>query len=1001
MSRTDARFSQADIYLAYRKAKAEAFYENTHFHALAFAKFERNLERNLGKLHSVLNDSENNWFNTSKFIGSYAYLPKSLAPSRHAEDPVFFRHLDPVQEWKRQWRANKKKRLSASFRLVIKPTVSFQVVSALWLLKVGHKFDACLDSRYAFANRIRRFRGDGDSISSDTVGEVNTDCVGLFPPYFSAYRNWRQKGLDSMRSVLEDGGKVLAVTMDLARYYHNVSPAFLLKPKYLSYLDLSLSSSERLFTQELLCAIETWYQSTPDHKERQEGALPVGLSASKVIANVLLVELDRRMVSKIQPVYYGRYVDDIFLVVKPEKRFEGGLQVMRWLNNSLKPIAKIGTDGADGSPDLRITLPYARDSELLFTGTKQKIFSLEGNHGLDLISQIEHQIRAQSSEYRLLPLLPSSTEEMASRALLAQPEAALEADALRKADAVSVRRQGFSILLRNVECYARELRSSMWKQQRESFYSLVYRHVVTPTGVFEYFGYINRVFGVLVASGDFVRALELLERLDTVFDVLEETTSAGTKAKLQLELCKEHFARGLLQVLIQATTVVRFPWLRKKAELLQLLRAINGMSDSVSTTRSLPVLRRLSKELLFADLGRRPYRALWLGRGRHVVKSPPVPNGTEIRRLLRLGAIRKFRKAAGLKTPHWPAVAFPTRPVTLSEVTKAAPELLGQPSQLRDAVFALRGARTRPDDQVRMTYPLDQVAAPELEVYSGESAKRTVAVVSLLTTQEEFEAALKKRPKLSVARYERIRRLINNILRDSPELDYIIFPECSLPSLWAGGIAFTLAMRGISLIAGLEYMVTPKGVRNDALVSLATRWPWYRTSVIYHQPKFQPAHGEKAALYKHGRMKLYVPPNTKAPVYVHGGFCFGVLICSDLTNIQHRFDAQGEIDALFVVEWNRDIRSFSSLVEAAAQDLHAYIVQVNNREYGDSRIRAPKREEYERDVIRVRGGERDYFVVASIDFEELRDFQRAPKSNGPFKPLPIGYRMSERRKSGL
>lgn len=1000
MTKSNTRFSQSDIYLAYRKAKAEAFYENTHFHALAFAKYERNLERNLGRLHSILNDSESNWFKNLEFVGSHGYLPKSLTSSQYVEDPVFFRHLDPVQEWERQWRANKRKRVSASFRLVIKPTVNFQIVSALWLLRVGHKFDACLDSKYAFANRMRRIRGNAESNSKDNVGEVNTDCLGLFPPYFSAYRKWRQKGLESMRSVLEDGDQVLAVTMDLARYYHNASPLFLLQSKYLSYLNLSLSKAESLFTQQLLCAIETWYRSTPDYSDRPQGALPVGLSASKVIANVLLAELDSRIASEIKPVYYGRYVDDIFLVVKPKRRFKDGLQAMRWLRDSLKPIAKIGTDSADGNPDLRINLPYARDSELVFAGTKQKIFSLEGNHGLDLVSQIEHQIRAQSSEYRLLPLLPSSTEEMASRTLLAQPEAALEADALRKADAVSVRRQGFSILLRNVECYARELRSSMWKKQRESFYSLVYRHIVTPNGVFEYFGYINRVFGVLVASADFGRALELLERLNVVFDVLEKTTSAGTKTEPQFALCKEHFAHGLLQVLIQATTVVRFPWRRKKTELLQLLRAIRGMSDSVRTPRSLPALRRFSKELLFADFGRRPYRALWLAGGQHSVKSPPVPRQTEIRRLLRLGAIRKFRTAAQLKKPHWPAVAFPTRPVTLSEVTKAAPELLSKPSQLRDSVFALRGARTRSDDQVRMTSPSEPVVVPELEVYSDSNSKRTVAVVSLLTTQEEFEAALTPRPKLSVARYERIRRLINNILRESAELDYIVFPECSIPALWAEGIAFTLAMRGISMIAGLEYVVTAKGVRNDALISLATRWPWYRTSVIYLQPKFQPAHGEKATLYKHGRKKLYVPSKSKAPVYVHGGFCFGVLICSDLTNIQHRFDAQGEIDALFVVEWNRDIRSFSSLVEAAAQDLHAYIVQVNNREYGDSRIRAPRREEFERDVIRVRGGERDYFVVASIDFEELRKFQMAPTENGPFKPLPIGYRMSERRQNG-
>ena len=36
-----------DIYRAYRKAKADAFYETSHFHAQTFAKYEKNLRSNL------------------------------------------------------------------------------------------------------------------------------------------------------------------------------------------------------------------------------------------------------------------------------------------------------------------------------------------------------------------------------------------------------------------------------------------------------------------------------------------------------------------------------------------------------------------------------------------------------------------------------------------------------------------------------------------------------------------------------------------------------------------------------------------------------------------------------------------------------------------------------------------------------------------------------------------------------------------------------------------
>jgi hypothetical protein len=131
---------------------------------------------------------------------------------------------------------------------------------------------------------------------------------------------------------------------------------------------------------------------------------------------------------------------------------------------------------------------------------------------------------------------------------------------------------------------------------------------------------------------------------------------------------------------------------------------------------------------------------------------------------------------------------------------------------------------------------------------------------------------------------------------------------------------------------------------------------------------------------------------------VHGGYCFSVLICSDLTNITHRNALRGELDTLFILEWNSDVKTFSSLVEATAFDLHTFVVQVNNRLYGDSRVRAPAKAEYLRDVVQVKGGISDYFVLGEIDYRGLRKEQRGDVTKPVFKPMPIGFRMSDRRR---
>jgi hypothetical protein len=1005
MDPKDNRYiSLSDLYLAYRKAKAEAFYETTHFHALAFSEYETNLDRNLRALSAVLHDPRASWTTDASWLGGYAYAPKSVdLPQVNETERIFYRFLDPVEDWERQFANSRQKRVKASFRLVIVPSVDFQILSALWILKVGHKFDAALDPDLSFGNRLRRSR-ESEWTDSGIQRSINTDCVGLFAPYFSAYAKWRAQGLAAMRASLEARDRIVVVTMDLQRFYHRVSPTFLLRDAFLAAVRVSLDDDERRLTKQLISAIQTWYEATPDRTEHPSGAIPVGLSASKIIANVLLTEFDQKIQKNVDPVYYGRYVDDIFMVVRLKDSPLTGDDVMRRLADQVPDLLKYKAHvpGSEGASGLKVSLPYARDSELFFTGSKQKVFNLAGSHGLDLVTQISEQIRKHSSEHRLLPLLPSSAEGMASRALLAQPSATLEADALRKADAISVRRLGLSLLLRDVESYARDLQPSVWKARRLELYGLVQRHVVTPVGFFDFSSYIHRAFGLMVACGDFDEATELLSRLVKVAGLLQDTTTAGKTDSEQFEMCLRFYAQALAQVALQASTVTRFPWKRGR-QFLSVLRSIRNVHMDVALPNSVQKARQVSTRLLHHDWGRRPYRDYWIHNARRELPNPPVPSPIAVRKIL--NGVRVFRTEASLRIPYWPGIVFPTRPLSLSEITLEAPHLIRDQKKLRRVLFAMRGARMRDWDGPSIIPPETPTRAEELVVSTKTRRKVRIAVPSLLTTEKELNAARDGRPRLGIERYERIRRISNDMMKENPQPHYVVYPECSLPLNWATSIAYKLATRGISMLAGIEYQPTRSGIRNDVLISLSTRWPWYASALTFRQPKSAPAHKERESLWKAGHKRLYRPkPQELAfPVYVHGDFCFGVLICSDLTDVALRNRFQGSVDALFVIEWNQDVDTFGFLVEAAAQDLHAYVVQVNNREYGDSRVRAPRRIVYERDSVRVKGGLSDYHVSAQIDFEALRHFQRksGSSSEGDFKPTPIGYKMSARRQGGL
>ena len=127
------------------------------------------------------------------------------------------------------------------------------------------------------------------------------------------------------------------------------------------------------------------------------------------------------------------------------------------------------------------------------------------------------------------------------------------------------------------------------------------------------------------------------------------------------------------------------------------------------------------------------------------------------------------------------------------------------------------------------------------------------------------------------------------------------------------------------------------------------------------------------------------------------------MVCSELQNSKARIRFQGAVDALMVLSWNRDLDTFASLIESAALDVHAYIVLVNNRKYGDSRVRSPAKESFLRDIARLRGGDNDFVVAATLDIAALRAFQsrakRWPEEEDTFKPIPEGFRLQDNRKT--
>lgn len=343
---------------------------------------------------------------------------------------------------------------------------------------------------------------------------------------------------------------------------------------------------------------------------------------------------------------------------------------------------------------------------------------------------------------------------------------------------------------------------------------------------------------------------------------------------------------------------------------------------------------------------------------------------------------------------------FPTRPFTLAELFVLVNEPFAENSQkdIQAVVLALRGF-TLSEKMPRID------GKGVLQIPDGEMRpKHTIAVSSWKTRYDSWVASVTRTSDPDhLGRYARMNRLVNSVLSQPKGARYFILPELAVPAHWFMRIALKLQGRGISLITGIEYLHASKGrVRNQVWAALSHDGLGFPSMMIYRQDKQRPALHEEKELQRLAGVELKPDKAWKSqspPVLQHGHFRFAVLVCSELTNIAYRTALRGQVDALFVPEWNQDTETFNALVESAALDIHAYIIQCNDRLYGDSRIRMPHQDNWRRDVLRVKGGIEDYCVTGEIDIQALRQFQSSYRSpSGPFKPVPDGFAINHDRK---
>lgn len=1006
----DTQFQLHDLALAYRKAKVDLYY-SSHANLQEIVDYEGDLESNLVRLLEKLNTADEGWINEADFLGSYILVPAGAPQAGRYNDNNLF-HSDPNVRWRAQQTDSENKKDPIELRLMAQNSVEFHVLSALWLMEVGDHFDAKL-SQSAYGNRLRRTEKK----------DLNKLSVGSFNPYMKHYREWRDRGINAIKTGLAADKSLVALSTDFSAYYHRLSPDFMLNQEFCKSHSIQLNSLQSKLHRLFIKALQNWAKTTP-----LKAGLPVGLPASAVVANMALLELDKVIQRELSPIYYGRYVDDIILVFENSKSFECESEVWDWLSEQLNNLLS-----AEDDDTIRYRPDYLSDCRVELSKAKTKMFFLDPKYGPYLVDSISRHIQERGSEWRALPNLPESAEDVKTSIVYALDSSGAPSESLGKADQVSARRAAFALKLRDFEAYARDLNPADWEDQRHALFEVAVQHILVLPNYLDMASYLPRLIRLATACEDFQKLKKMLEALDRLHSELQTQECFGIKGnkKLSEQISNKEVLESLIrhaESMLKDCVSSAFP-LRLSRKGAADWRAAFG--DVPKTKRSLLLhIAKLEPSLLKdeqlryfeADLAYTPFR--YMGLPNELYPTLKKPSKKQLKSYINPGDLlsldaTKLREGLG-HLAEWSGLkrnqkmplglVFSTRPLGLIEIffLDCRPFDQEELEKLRKVILALRGFTPQENWP---TYSKEGV----LRIQDGEENKtRRIALTSWKTEVTSWIAAVMRQPEPDATRYQRLMSLVDNIVRHDRELDYLVLPECSIPCAWFMRLVTKLRNSRISLIAGVQYIHAPgRKVRNQVWAALTHDGIGFPSVLIYRQDKQLAALHEERELKRLNNLTLRPKQlwpikgdstSKKSgligpPVIQHGRFMFAVLICSELTNIQYRAALRGKIDALFVPEWNQDTNSFEPLVESAALDVHAYIIQCNDRQHGDSRIRAPFKDSWQRDLIRVRGGLQDYYVVGEIDFQALRNFQSSYRSpEGPFKPVPDGFQISHDRK---
>lgn len=977
----------------------------------------------------VLTDMLNTYHNSSKSQDFFKYLfnqvcvrfyPKKISPK--ADLPNHFISNERVL---RQYPVS---RVTA----FIHAPIEFHILSVLWIIKEGVSIDSALDSN-CLGNRLL--------LNRENTGIVQGS--GLFKPYYKQYQKWRDTSVKVAKEMLEDKRDVLFINLDIKDYFHSVridSNVLYDENKECSKVLDAYYNLNRLLLKLHINYTELVarkYQSPSDFygqlKKNNKGELgefilPIGLLSSYVLANNYLKTFDEDVMSKVKPTYYGRYVDDIIMVVAIHKK--GTLDAAssnNIISELLSPVIGSETENCKNTAFLDGQLKLIGFDSLFCQADKSLFYFFKHDESTLVIDKLKKELAERTSEFRDIPLSSdedSNFETCAYHLLYDGSEGKIKTLKDYKEN-----RYGLTLYLTNKIFSSLRQKDKLSKEDAFKILTLF-----KGLNSIEYYRMWEKIFTLFLINNNAKEYVEFYFHCIEQIDKIESIDSPKTVENTNVEYA------SIRETLIEYLDCAHELSLALNPQFISKTRDVARHFEFKANE-----LKLSSRTLFFTNIEPTNPQSFWITRFReanfirHQYVTQPLLNYTKEAKnntsLIRLSIDHskyelddELLKNSPRPVKFWECcIAYSYRELANSETDKGILSIFEKVKE--ENITNNRKEEASKEYQIYLDAVLETYKKANRNhiaayILSGDDYKynfykskvkydehlcRTELFINCSKTVEKPKIgfgntevkeqniilSLRGEPNISSDRYNKLATILKRAREE--DVDVLLFPESFIPINLLPSLSRYAERNRTMIITGLEHVKTKNFAFNFIVTVIPVETNGIMDSIVLFRLKNHYSPHEEHVL--HGNhLDVPTPYQYRYDIIVWNNIYLSSYYCFELANVTHRSLFKSKIDLMVAIEYNKDTNYFSNIVEASSRDLHVYVAQANTCQYGDSRLTQPS-EYANKDILRLKGGINDTILVAQIDIPKLREFQRKTyaltMNDKEFKPLPPDHNLDD------